>query len=356
MAVAGIKSALHASDGQMGVALLAFGLGAILAMSVSGFVAARLGVGKTCAICGAAFALGLAGPTLAVGLWSLALLLLLLGVINGSLDVVMNARANVIESAWKSPIMSSFHSAWSFGGLLGTAAAGLIAHSRGPQATLAIPAAMVAVLMIPACINGFLSPDTATERRAPFAIPTRDILGLGVIAFLSFLAEGGIEGWTSIYLREVPGIKGGSYADGVVAFALSMAVCRFCGDRVVRRYGQRRVVMAGGLISALAFPVVLVRPTLLSACCALVIVGIGLSNIIPLVFSAAGKRSMVPSQGLAMTATAGYAGFLIGPPMIGTIAQLTSLRMALITLPVAALLMVPMAARFMVTPQLAPQV
>jgi MFS family permease len=355
VAIAGVKSALHASDGQMGFALLAFGLGAILAMPLAGFAASRIGVGNMCAFCGAAFAICLAGPVFAPGILSLALLLLFLGMSNGSLDVVMNARASTVESAWRSPLMSSFHAAWSFGGLLGAGCAGLIAGGRwGTGATLSIPAAIVALLMIPACINGFQSNDPRSEASVAFAIPGKSVVALGAIAFLGLLTEGGVSEWTSIYLREVLVGSRGSYAIGYGAFALSMAICRLWGDRLVRLFGPRAIVTGGAFMAVLGFSIVLIRPTLATACVAFVMVGLGLGNIVPVIFSAAGKQSVGASQGVAMTATAGYAGFLIGPPIIGTIAQLTSLRIALVALPAAAMLIVLIASRSIGTPRVQP--
>jgi MFS family permease len=348
VAIATVKSALHASDGQMGFALLAFGLGAIFAMPFAGFAASRIGAGKMCALCGAAFSLCLAGPALAPSILSLALVLLFLGISNGSLDVVMNARASQVESDWRSPLMSSFHAAWSAGGLLGAGCAGLMAESHWSlRSTLFIPSAIVAVLMIPACVNGFRNSGSRSEASITFAIPGKGVAALGAIAFLSLLTEGGIAGWTSIYLREeLPG-GSGSYAIGYGAFALSMAICRLCGDRIVRHYGPRVTVIAGASLAALGFSIVLLWPTLVIACLAFVMVGLGLGNIVPVIFSAAGKQPVGPSQGVAMTATAGYAGFLIGPPVIGTIAQLTSLRIALAAQPIATILIALMARRFL---------
>jgi MFS family permease len=355
VAIAGVKGALHASDGQMGFALLAFGLGAILAMPLAGFAASRIGVGKMCALCGAAFSIFLAGPVFALGILSLALLLLFLGMSNGSLDVVMNARASTVESAWRSPLMSSFHAAWSFGGLLGAGCAGLIAAGRwGSGATLSIPAAIVALLMIPACVNGFQSSEPRPEKSVAFAIPGKSVMALGAIAFLSLLTEGGVSEWTSIYLREVLVGSRGSYAIGYGAFALSMAICRLWGDSLVRQFGPRAIVTGGAFVAVLGFSIVLIRPTLSTACVAFVMVGLGLGNIVPVIFSAAGKQSVGASQGVAMTATAGYAGFLIGPPIIGTIAQLTSLRIALVALPAAAMLIVLIAWRSIGTPRVQP--
>jgi len=130
----------------------------------------------------------------------------------------------------------------------------------------------------------------------------------------------------------------GSYAIGYGAFALSMAICRIFGDKIVRQYGPRMTVIAGAFLAAIGFSIVLLWPTFVVACVGFVMVGLGLGNIVPVIFSAAGKQPVGSSQGVAMTATAGYAGFLIGPPVIGTIAQLTSLRIALIAQPIAALL------------------
>jgi MFS family permease len=152
------------------------------------------------------------------------------------------------------------------------------------------------------------------------------------------LMEGAIADWSAVYLRSTLNQEASVAAIGYSAFAFSMAACRIIGDVSVRRFGSSRVVALGGLIAVGGLALVLMLPTVLTACVGFAMVGIGLANIVPVIFSAAGRSTDTPAIGVSMAATAGYAGFLVGPPLIGFGAGVLGLRAALCVLVMAALI------------------
>jgi MFS family permease len=334
-----IKATLSLSDTTLGIALFAFALGAIVAMPLAGRLAPRFGSGRATALLGVAFVIALPLPALAPDILSLCLFLLLLGAANGALDVSMNGHASTIEAEWRSPIMSSFHAAWSAGGLLGAATGAMLQKSGvGVAGGLLLPGIFIGMLIVGAAVTGLR--DIGPRSSAPIsglALPTAGVMKLAALAFLCMMVEGAVADWSAVYLRSVLNGEASVAAVGYSAFAFSMAACRIVGDVSVRRFGSDRVTALGGLIAATGLALVLGLPNVVSACVGFAFVGVGLANVVPVIFSAAGRSTATPAVGVSMAATAGYAGFLVGPPMIGFGAGFVGLRLALCVLLVAAL-------------------
>jgi MFS family permease len=333
-----IKEHLSLSDTALGMALFAFALGAIVAMPLAGRLAPRLGSGRATALLGAAFVVALPLPALMPNFALLCFVLLLLGAANGALDVSMNGHASTIETVWKSPIMSSFHAAWSAGGLLGAATGAMLQKwSVGVAGGLMVPDVFIAALILTAAAFALRDLGPRAEPAASgFALPDAGVMKLAALAFLCMMMEGGVADWSAVFLRSVLNGDASIAALGYSAFAFSMAACRIIGDVSVRRLGPATVVGLGGLLSASGLALVLGFPTALTACVGFALVGLGLANIVPVIFSAAGRSTATPAVGVSMAATAGYAGFLVGPPLIGFGAGLMGLRLALGVLVIAA--------------------
>jgi MFS family permease len=327
-----IKEHLALSDSTLGLALLAFAAGAIVAMPLAGRIALRVGTPRS-TLCAALFFVVLLGlPGYAPSLPIAMIALFLLGMSNGSTDVLMNGHASYIETRGGKPIMSSFHAAWSVGGLIGAALGGFVASSGLPVgAGLALPAALVALIVIASGMiglrPGFEAPP-AHHEKIPFTFRNRALLLLGAVAFLCMVTEGSVTDWSGVYLRGVAHATAAQAATGYATFALAMTVCRLVGDLVVRRLGQQKTMWIGGGIAAFGFVLVIAFPTIVVACIGYALIGIGVSNLVPIIFSAAGRTGPTASIGVSMAATAGYAGFLVGPPVIGFIADQLSLRFA----------------------------
>ncbi|WP_145142634.1 MFS transporter [Roseomonas gilardii] len=330
-----IKLGLGLSDAALGLALLGMAIGAILAMPLTGQVSARWGSDRLTVASGLLFALVLALVPQAGGLATLVLGLVLLGAGNGVMDVSMNTHATVVESGWGAAIMSSFHAAFSLGGLAGAGMAGLLlAAGHAAPLNLAVSGALVAacVLLATPWLRARQShaPVAAEEGGHGLALPNRATFGLGLIALLALVTEGAVGDWSALYLAVEAAAPAGVAALGFAGFSLAMTAGRLGGDAVVRRLGGASVLRLGALISAAGFVLMLAVPRPEVAIAGLVLVGLGLSNVFPVLFSAAGRIPGVsPGMGVAMVATMGYGGLLGGPPLLGFLAQLSGLRLAL---------------------------
>jgi MFS family permease len=326
-----IKERLGLGDGLLGVALLGAAVGALVAMPLVGALVSRFGSRRVVGTTALALPAALLMPALAPSLLLLVPAVVLLGAANGGLDVAMNAQAVAVERGYGRPIMSSFHAAWSFGGLGGAALGGLLA-SRGVAplphfAVVAIPAAIAFIVAY-----GTLLPsgaDASEEGTPAFVRPTRALLGLGIISFCVLLGEGAMGDWSAVYLDDTLRTGPGFAAAGYAAFSLSMAFGRLFGDRFTELLGPTTLVRSCGAIAAIGLGVALAAAQPLIALAGFACAGAGFSIIFPTALSAAGRTGGPTGPALAAVTTAAYTGFLVGPPFIGFLAELTGLGYAL---------------------------
>jgi MFS family permease len=343
-AIAPLKAMLSLSDAHLGVALLAMAAGAILTMPFAGLLAPRLGgTGYVLRYSSALFGVCLLLPGLAPNLPVFFGCAFLLGASNGLMDVPMNAHATVVERGWGAAIMSSFHAAWSCGGLVGAAVGGLLIHA-GASASGQLGAAGVAVLLMALASVPQMGAGELGGKAGAFAWPERSLIGLCVIALLAMLVEGAMTDWSAVYLTSVIGVTPASAAGGYAIYASAMLAGRLCGDNAVRALGRAQVMMSGAGLAAAGILVAVMTASPIAAVGGFCLVGLGLSNMIPAVFSASGAMGSSAALGISMAATVGYGGFLLGPPAIGAIASYGGLRLAFILLIIALLAVVPIAA------------
>jgi MFS family permease len=343
--IAPIKLLYGLTDFQLSMVLLAFAIGAILTMTMTGHIAARYGSARVALLTGLAFIVVVPIPAFMPNLVLLAAAILLFGACNGAMDVAMNGHGAVVEKLYGKPIMSSFHAAFSLGCLVGAAAgSAILAAGYGPTATMSCAALWGALLVI-----GFASslkvPETGPREEAVgFALPSRAALLVGSLAFLTMFAEGAIADWAGVYLVQETGTTTAIAAWGYGSFAVTMMIGRFAGDRIVHAFGTAKVVTLGSALAVVGLAIPLAFPEVETAIVGYALAGIGIANIIPVMFSAGGRVTPDhPAIGVAMAATCGYAGFLLSPPLIGVFAETLGLRIALISLGVA-LLVVALAA------------
>lgn len=328
-----VKQRLGLSEGTLSIALLSMAVGALIAQPATGWLIGKKGSRLLTSIMALLFCATLLLPGLATSLPLLMLALLLVGAANGALDVSMNAQAALVEQRYRRSIMNSFHAFWSVGGLIGAAIGGLaVAQGLTVAWHFALAAAVAAIVMFVA-IRGLLpdGPATASASHEPaFALPTRALLPMGIVALCALICEGAIGDWGAIYLREWMGTPAGMAAAGYSFFALMMAGGRFAGDWLTTRFGSGSIVRSGGVLVVLGIVLVLFGGVPLVAIAGYGLVGAGVSCIFPLILSAAARTPGVArGTGIAAMATVGYTGFLIGPPLIGSLAELITLRGAL---------------------------
>ncbi len=339
-----LREAAGLTEQALGIVLLLVSLGAIAAMPVVGRLAARFGTAPVCLVSGLALAALLPLPGLARGTLALLAAAAAFGFAFGTLDVAMNAHASRVERRWGAAIMSSFHGVWSASGLAGAALMGLLL-SQGHDLPLCFGASALGcgALALAALVAGR---DIPAERPAEppsgrrFGLPARALLGVSVMAALSFTMEGAISDWTGVYLRVVLGASVARATFAYQGFALAMAACRFGGDFVVRRLGPVAVLRLGGLLAMLGVGAGLAMRDPVAASASFALAGVGLANVVPVVFSAAGRRG---PQGVATVATVGYVGLLGGPPLLGFVAQHAGLGAALALVPAGAVVLIAIA-------------
>jgi MFS family permease len=333
-AIPRVKADLALSDATLSVALLAFAAGAIIAMPLMGLFSHRLRSGPASVIAGLGFAAVLAALGFARSLETLSAATLLAGATHGAADVAMNANASDLERRWGRPIMSSFHAGFSLGGAAGAVLGGWLGE-LGTVWGLLGPALLASLLV--AVAAPFLAHEGGGFGGAAFTAPSRRLLPLAALAFVSMSTEGAVGDWSGTYLARsgvAPSAAVGAYA----AFSLLMVTGRIVGDRIVAAAGTRATVGLGALIAAAGLAISAASPGLMGGVVGFALVGAGLANVVPVIFSVAGRTGPSSAVGIASAATSGYAGLLIGPVIIGAVASAANLRSAIVMLAAVALI------------------
>ena len=341
VAIPEIKALFGLSDARLSMVLLAAGIGGLAAMPVAGVLPSKIGgTGRALRISGPLTALLLAAlpqtHLLSQGIGFLAGCAFLFGFANILMDVPMNAHASVIETRWGRAIMSSFHAAWSAGGLIGSAFGGfLIARGASPALQLGIEAGLALAIVVAASLKIGVG-DTRAATRV-FALPERKLLALSLIAFLAVLVEGSVTDWSALYMSSEVGAPSGAAAIAFSGYALMMIAGRLLGDSIVRAIGRTRTIVYGAAILFLGITLATGLVSVPSAVVGFALVGLGVANMVPAAFSASAAAASSPSLGVATSATMAYASLLVGPPLFGAIATLSSLRIAFAILLLAAI-------------------
>jgi predicted MFS family arabinose efflux permease len=329
--IAEIQAKLGLSEGELGIALFMAAVGALIAMPLAGAAAHRYGSRATTAVAVACFALALPALALAPGPLALGGVLLLFGATFASLDVAMNSQGVAVEKALRRPIMSSLHGMFSLGGMAGAGATALIAGAGvGLLPHFASIAALVALLGVAACRPMLPAAAEGGAAGPGFARPSAALLLPGVVALAGLLSEGAVADWSAVYLSKSLGAGTATAAAAFAAFSCAMAAGRFSGDWVALRLGGDTVVRAGGALAATGLGLTLAIGHPLVAVLGFALVGAGLSCVFPVVLSGAARvPGLPPSAAIAAVCTVGYLGFLVGPPLIGGLAELVGLPAAL---------------------------
>mgnify|MGYP003287848516 CR=1 FL=1 len=361
--VPAVKAALGTSDGPLGLAMLGLGVGAAAALLVAGRVVARFGSRPVVRVSGVAVCASMVGPGLAGNLPMLALTLALVGATSGLLDVAMNAHGSLVERGYGRSVMASLHGLWSVGGLLGAVTGGLAARAGWSPArhfTVAALCLGAAVLvgtrrLYPAADDATPGPAAGAGAAAGAAgrgrgVPwSRALVVLGVVGFSSFFGEGAAHDWSAVYLHDVLGTSPGMAAAGFAAFSLAMAAVRFGGDRLSARFGPVRLVSASGLVAATGFGLGLLAHQPAAGVAGFALLGAGLACVVPITFSAAGHLGgALAGVAISRVAAISYLATFVGPPVIGLVADLAGLSVAL-AIPVVLAGVVTLGARAVAT-------
>lgn len=336
-----VKAQYGLSDAALSWLMLAAGVGALIGLSQVGKWVARHGARKVVLATGLLMCAPLAVLLLMPGYFSLLAALFCYGLFNGSFDVAMNAEAVAVEHAYKRPIMSSFHGFFSAGGMAGALVASAIAaidvapiyHLAGGAIVGFVLIALASAWMMP--VEATHSPEEAAKEG--FRLPHGTILLLGVMAALGMVGEGAMYDWSTLYMRDVLGSPQQVAALAYGTFSAAMAIGRFGGDWARARMGSSAILQLTSWLSAIAMTASLAIGNPWAALIGFSLVGIGFSNMVPVLFSAAARvPGVTPANGIAGVSAVGYVGFMMGPPMIGGIAHGSSLSLALLVVAVFA--------------------
>ncbi|GLX02442.1 MFS transporter [Microtetraspora sp. NBRC 16547] len=340
-------------ESSVGLALLAWGLGALLSMQSMRGIMAKAGSGGVLRVAAPLCAATLLLVGLAPSFPLLVGAALLFGMTFGAVDVAMNAQGSTVERAYGRPLLSGMHAGWCVGaisaGLIGTAA---IAAGLSLTAHLAI----VAVLALPASValsRTYLADGVAAEAKGPRRRLPGVVYLLGAITFGAFMVEGVVADWNGLFLRDTLMAPESLAALGYPIFEAGMLLARLSGDRLRMRFGAARLMGFSGLATAATFTVVVVAPSAIVALFAMLFVGIAVSTISPLALSLAGTATDTPGPAIAQAGAMGYAGLLLGPVVIGFLSGATSLRVAMVTAVVLGIL-IAVATRFLARARTAP--
>lgn len=338
------KQRLGVDDAVLGILLLCIGLGSVIAMVITGALSARYG-SKPIIVAGG-IGLAVILPLLAVAGTPLTLGVALLGfgASLGSLDVAMNIHGVDVERAEERPLMSGFHALFSVGGFIGsTLMTFLLSVHTGVHASTLL----CAVLMLGAM--ALARPRlmaTAQAHDGPlFVAPRGIVLLLAALTAITFLVEGALLDWSALLITRKGLVVAAQGGLGYMLFSIAMTVGRLGGDAVTARIGDRSVMLWGGVLATAGFVVLLTAPIAAIAMLGFALIGLGASNIVPVLFRRAGSQRAMPSTlAVAAITTTGYAGNLAGPAGVGFIANKVGLPGAFWLL-AALLCLVPCCAR-----------
>ena len=333
-----LKDRFDMTDGDVGLVLLALPVGLLTVIPIVGYASTRVSLRTLNLACMGWMLAAIPLVGLVDGQVGLAIAILLIGMGAGSQGVAMNAAGFAAEEAMGRPILSRCHAMYSLGLAAGGLVAGLIASVGVPIAMhLAATNAVlfVGLLVIARAIVDARKP---SDDAPTFALPTGALLVPGLIAMGCLMAEGVAVDWSSIFLADVLAAPAALVGAGVATFSGAMAAMRFAGDWIAGRMGERAIVGVGALVSALGYALTAAAPNPPIAFVGFVLVGVGLAPIVPVAFRMAGRLSPnAPGVGVAAVSTLGYAGFLLGPAVVGLVSEATNLRWSFVA--IAALLL-----------------
>jgi MFS family permease len=337
--VPAIKAHLHLSAGVLGLTLLGPAVGAVAAMSVVGAVLVKIKPRRVVRVMFIPFGAALCALSFVDSPWQLFFTLFVWGASTGTIDVAMNTEAAALQDFVGRRIMSRFHASYSLGGLAG-AGAGALAAANGLGVTVNFVVAGVVVLIVGVIASSAFSKTPVKVQQGPASSDTPAIrtsrrpkfswtlVGLSAIAFGCFLADGAVNGWSAVYLHSSLKAGAGLAAVAYTAFSSAMALGRLLGDHMAERFGPVRLVRVSAAIAAIGFAGALIAGQVVTAMAGFVLLGLGMSFVVPLVFTASSHLER-PGPSLATVNSFGYFGVLVGPALIGGLADAIGLPGAL---------------------------
>jgi MFS family permease len=326
-----IKSALHLNDALFGTILFAMPVASFSIMTFSGKLVTRFGSRNMLLIAFPLYSLFLGNIGFVHHGWQLAIALFLFGLSGNLCNISVNTQGVAAERLYDRPIMASFHGGWSLAGFTGALIGFLMINLRVAPIThffiVILLVWTIIFLNYKHLIKGKPAPDPETPHRKFFNKPEKALVLLGLIGFCSMASEGAMFDWSGIYFKDVVKTPASLVILGYTSFMIMMATGRFLADHVTSRIGRKKLLRIAGIMISTGLYISVIFPYLVTSTIAFMLVGLGVSSVVPSVYSAAAKVAKVPPGiALATVASVSFFGFLMGPPLIGYVSQAFGLR------------------------------
>ena len=323
-----IQQELHLNEAQLGVVLFALPIGLMATLPVTGMLLSRRDSRKVMQFGAMCFNLMLCGIGFATHTWQLVIALVCFGSSRNLLNISVNAQSIGVQALYDKSIIARFHAVWSLAGFGGAAVGSMMVSLGVPPSWHFL---FVGVVLTGLCLYAY--PGTlpqqpkARERRPWFALPDKTLAKYGLISFASMACEGTMFDWSGIYFRKAVHADAKVATMGFVVYMTAMTLGRLTGDRLANRYGIRTMLSYSGILIGTGLLLATLLPFPWTAGLGFVLTGFGVSCVIPMVFSMAGRSAgMSSGSAIASVSTVGYLGFLVVPPLVGSVAQLAGLR------------------------------
>ena len=316
-----IKERLQIGDNILGLLLLCIGVSAFVFMPIAGILNQKLGCKKMLQINIILFALILIIISSLNNIWSLVIFLLLFGSVMGTIDVTMNINSVIVEKLSKKRIMSSMHAFWSVGCFCSAGLFSILAKQGLDITMISIIHGIIIFIFCLIASTYFLTYKGANNEK-PIAIPHGIVILFGILACISFLAEGAIMDWSGIFLTETKNLELSLAGIGYAIFSVAMLIIRFIGDRAVQYIGEEQICVFGALISGLGFLLVVLIDNFYLMPIGFICIGLGSANIVPVLYSLLKNQNDMPINAAVTAITCmGYTGVILGPALLGFIAH-----------------------------------
>ncbi|MBB3968817.1 MFS transporter [Mucilaginibacter phyllosphaerae] len=324
--IATIQQNLNLSDAALGGVLFALPVGLMCSLPFSGWIITRIGSRNLLIAALTVYAVSLLSLGIAQNTIQLIACLLVFGFSSNAVNISVNTQAIAAEELYQRPILASFHGLWSLAGFTGAAIGTfMIGNHVIPFKHFSLIMAIVIVTVI--FTTRYLKNDKPASTGPVFVMPDNSLIKLGLIAFCSMICEGAMFDWSVIYFKKIILAQNALMGAGYTAFMFTMATGRFIADKFSHRFGLKRTLQISGMLTATGLIIAVAFPYLYTAIFGFLLVGFGVSSVVPLVYSAAGKSTtMSPGVAIAAVSTIAFMGFLVGPPVIGFIAGIASLK------------------------------
>lgn len=327
-----IKGYLQLDDAAWGTILLMMPIGQICGMTISGLLISKTGSRKIYPIALVGYVVALLFVGLSSSEYSLIISLIVFGFFGNFCNISINTQSVTVEAMYNKPIMASFHGGWSFAGLAG-AAIGLLMSSLQVKPFYHFCIVGLLILITLVINKPYLQPDLKKEKD-PADIATRKknkpetfLFLLGIVAFCGMAAEGAMSDWSGLYLIDVVGTPSNLAPIGLAAYMITMSSGRFLIDKATQKWGRKKVLQAGGMLISTGLFTAVAFPYFATTIIGFMIIGLGTAGIVPTIYSIAGQKTKIStSMALTIVSSVSFLGFLVGPPIIGYIANATNLR------------------------------